>query len=93
MRNEHRRLAGKLEGKGSFGKPVHMQEMILLRGSKAQCNSVEQIYHDGVGAGLSGKVAYMLMKLIVPYLAKHLTAEQALSSPGLCHMAVVSYLV
>ena len=93
MRNEHRRLFGKLEGKGSFGKPVHIQEMILIRGSKAQCNSVEQIYHDGFGAVLSGKAVNKLMKHILPYLAKYLTVEQTLSSPGLCHTTVGSYLV
>jgi hypothetical protein len=49
MRNEHRGLVGKLVGKGSFGKPVHTEEVVLIRTSKAQCNSVEQIYHDGLG--------------------------------------------
>ena len=73
MRNEHRGLVGTFEGKKSFGKPVHIQEIILIRASKIQCNSVEQIYHSGFGVGLSGKVANILMKLIVPYLAKHLT--------------------
>jgi len=73
MRYEHRDLFGKLEGKRSFGKPVHIQRMTIIRGSKAQFNSMEQIYHDGAGVGLNGKVANILMKLIVPYLAKHLT--------------------
>jgi hypothetical protein len=73
MRNEHKGLVGALEGKKSFGKPVHIQEMLLIRASKTQCNSVEQIYHSGTGVGLCGKVANVLMKLIVPYLAKHLT--------------------
>jgi len=46
--------------------------MTLIRGSKAQCNSMEKIYHDGVVVGLNGKVANISMKLIAPYLAKHL---------------------
>lgn len=66
MRNEHRGLVGKLLGKGSFGKPVHTQEMILIRASKAQCKSVEQIHHDGVGVGSSVKLGNILTKI---YLA------------------------
>ena len=63
MRNEHRGLVGKLVGKGSFGKSVRTQEMILIRVSNAQCNSVEEIYHSGFGVGSSEKVANILMEI------------------------------